>query len=571
LANTCDIQVTKIISVTQGLTDVQVYQALAEAFVAEGVDTLFVLTGDGNMHWEVAFAEHEGARSYHVRHEHCACSMAMSYAVSTDKVGVASVTCGPGLTQIMTALATAAQARIPLVVFSGESPMNAAWYNQDIDQAPLVRATGAHYIAAHSLPRVLESVREAFYFARTERRPVVLGVPLDLQKQVIQDSLKYTPSSIFIPDTGRMMPNLEYVEKAVAKIKSAQRVIILGGRGAKRSEAQAECEELADLCGGLLAATLPVRGLFDHSQYSLGVAGGFSHHVAREKFAECDLVIAVGASLTHHTKDGGSLFPNAYIVQIDPFPTGIRQGLKAADLYVRADAKMGLQAIIDNLRHHTCAASDWRHEDLARRMKGPADITVFEIEPDTLDPRDVVTALDRVLPKDWEIVNSSGHCSYFSAQMRGRSAENFLAIREFGAIGNGLSYAIGVAAAKPDKNVVLIDGDGGFLMHVQELETIRRHNLKILICILNDGAYGSEIHKLRSDKLDDHGAMFGRGDLGQLARGFGLRGAVISDLDQLPQALRGFSEGGSAEVWDFHISDQVISPVMRKITGRKSK
>ena len=101
------------------MAETKIYRALAEAFLAEGVDTLFVLTGDGNMHWEAALAERNSFQSYHVRHEHSACAMATAYAAKTGKVGVASVTCGPGLTQIMTALATAARARIPLVVFAG--------------------------------------------------------------------------------------------------------------------------------------------------------------------------------------------------------------------------------------------------------------------------------------------------------------------------------------------------------------------------------------------------------------------------------------------------------------------
>jgi thiamine pyrophosphate-dependent acetolactate synthase large subunit-like protein len=546
-----------------------IYRALADAFVAEGADTLFVLTGDGNMHWEVAFAEHDGVRSYHVRHEHCACAMASAYAMVTGKVGVASVTCGPGLTQIMTALATAAQGRIPLVVFAGETPMKAIWYNQDIDQAPLVKATGAHYISAHSPARMLTSVRDAFFIAKTERRPVVLGVPLDLQQQPMPEGSAYIPSSALIPDTGRMMPNPEYVEKAADRIAAAERVILIGGRGAKRAEALAECEELANLCGGLLASTLPVRGLFDHSPHSIGLAGGFAHEVARETFAQADLVIAVGASLTHHTVDGGRLFPDAEVIQIDLFPTGIRQGLEVADLYVRADARAGLRAIIQalNARHHQ-PPSGWRSPDLAARMSEPADSAHFDIAPGTLHPLDVIRALDEVVPKDWEIVNASGHCSYYAAQMRGRSADNFLAIREFGAIGNGLSYAIGMAAAKPDRNVLLVDGDGGLMMHVQELETIRRHNLKILLCILNDGAFGSEIHKLRADRLDDHGATFGRGDLGRLARGFDLRGTIVSDLGQLPDLLKAYEAGDRTELWDFHISDQVMSPVMRKLTSR---
>jgi thiamine pyrophosphate-dependent acetolactate synthase large subunit-like protein len=202
-------------------------------------------------------------------------------------------------------------------------------------------------------------------------------------------------------------------------------------------------------------------------------------------------------------------------------------------------------------------------------MAEPADTASFPSEGG-LDPRAVVSALDRVIPKDWEIVNASGHCSYFSAQMRGRSSDHFLAIREFGAIGNGLSYAVGLAVARPDRPVVLVDGDGGFLMHVQELETVRRHKLKILFCILNDGAYGSEIHKLRADGLDDHGAIFGRGDLGQVARGFGLRGSVVDDLESLPTLLDAHIRESTSEVWDFPISDRVTSPVMRRLNARRA-
>jgi acetolactate synthase-1/2/3 large subunit len=552
------------------MTETKIYRALAEAFVAEGVDTLFVLTGDGNMHWEAALAERDGFQSYHVRHEHSACAMASAYAVKTGKVGVASVTCGPGLTQIMTALATAAQARIPLVVFSGESPMHAAWYNQHIDQAPLVLGTGAHYIAGHSAVRLMDNVRDAFMIARRERRPVVLGVPLDLQQQLLPSLPKYVPSTELIPDVGPMLPHPDYVARALSLIKAAEKIVIIGGRGAVRDDAAAECEALADLTGALLASTLPVRGLFDHSPYSLGIAGGFAHEVARDYFARADLVIAVGVSLASHTVDGGRLFPNARVLQIDVEPVGIRQGRKAADDYLRGDAKSALNALISGLAGAKRPIdTGWRSPDLPARLAGPADSTVFPDLGSGADPRDVIAALDRAIPKDWEIVNASGHCSYFSAQMRGRSAKRFLGIREFGAIGNGLCYAAGVAATKPDRPVVLIDGDGGFLMHIQELETIRRHGLKILFCILNDGAFGSEIHKLRADGLSDHGAIFGRGDLGRVARGFGLRGEVVSDLSRLPSMVEAHASGEGAEVWDFPISDQVTSPVMRRLTKAK--
>ena len=549
---------------------VPIYAALAHAFAAEGTDTLFVLTGDGNMHWEVAMAENHSVQSIHVRHEHCACAMATAYAVASDTVGVASVTCGPGLTQIMTALATAAQARIPLVVFAGESPMHSAWYNQHIDQAPLVTATGAHYIGGRSAVQVLNNVREAFYIARTRRQPVVLGVPLDLQQQAIELPADYAPSTAFIADTGPMAAHPRYVGRAADLIRSARRIIIVGGRGVMRSGARQACEALAERTGALLASTLPVRGLFDHNARSVGIAGGFSHHVARARFEQADLVIAVGASLTHHTVDGGTLFPDATILQIDPEPQGFKQGRKAADMHLRADAQEGIEALLQALGS-VPQASDWPAEDLPALMAGPSDPTAYAGQQGVHDPRAVMTALDAAIPKDWEIVNASGHCSYFSAQMRGRSADHFLAIREFGAIGNGLSYAAGLAAARPGRPVVLIDGDGGLLMHIQELETIHRHGLKLLICVLNDGAFGSEIHKLRADGLSDHGATFGRGNLARLAEGFGLRGRTIGDLGDLASPLEAHRTAKVSEVWDFPISDLVMSPVMRRAVARRPK
>ena len=108
----------------------KLYEALAEAFLAEGVDTQFVLMGDGNMHWSTAFAKLPGVHTVHVRHEHATVAAATAYNVATGKVAVASVTCGPGVTQLMTALPAAVRARLPMVVFAGESPINAKFYNQ---------------------------------------------------------------------------------------------------------------------------------------------------------------------------------------------------------------------------------------------------------------------------------------------------------------------------------------------------------------------------------------------------------------------------------------------------------
>ena len=117
----------------------------------------------------------------YVRHEHCALAAAMAYSRKNWDVGVATVTCGPGVTQLITALPAAVRAHLPLVVFAGEAPLKSGWYNQEIDQAPLIAATGAAYHSLHMPERMPVAVRDAFLQARRERRPVVIGIPFDLQ------------------------------------------------------------------------------------------------------------------------------------------------------------------------------------------------------------------------------------------------------------------------------------------------------------------------------------------------------------------------------------------------------
>ena len=259
----------------------KLYEALAEAFLAEGVDTQFVLMGDGNMHWSTAFAKLPGVHTVHVRHEHATVAAATAYNVATGKVAVASVTCGPGVTQLMTALPAAVRARLPMVVFAGEAPINAKFYNQAIDQAPLVTATGARYIAAHSVPRMMDYVREAFHFAKDERRPVVLGIPYDLQKVEHMANQPYETSAMYQPKVGRMHPDPEVVAEAVERLAAAKRPIVLGGRGVLWSGARDAVIKLADRCGALLSNTLPARGLFHDHPFGLGITGSYFTSWAR--------------------------------------------------------------------------------------------------------------------------------------------------------------------------------------------------------------------------------------------------------------------------------------------------
>jgi len=540
----------------------RVFDVLADTFAQEEVKTCFALLGDANMNWATRLAE-RGCRMIYVRHEHCAVAAAMAYARKTRDVGVASVTCGPGVTQLMTALPAAVRASLPVVVFAGEAPLKSPWYNQGIDQAPMVTATGAAYHSLHFPSRMPTAIRDAFLQARTERRPVVLGIPFDLQSRPWEGEVTLaTPSRALVSPPSPSPPAAADVECAARLVAGAQRVVVFAGLGAVEAGAGQACRDLAVRTGGLLTTTLPARGLFHDDPFCIGITGSFSTEVGLECLKEADLVVAVGCSLAFHAGGGGQLWPNAEVLHLDIEPRSVSQGQTVARHHLRADARLGVEALTAAL---PAREQSWRNNALAARIRTePPDSLRFDVEPGLLDPRDAVVALEDALPVEWELVNSSGHCSAFFAQMPSRPNERFLTIREFGAIGNGTSFAMGVAAARPDSTVVLFDGDGSLLMNIQELETIRRHGLNILIVVMNDGAYGSEVHKLRSEGLSEAGSVFGFADFAGIAKGFGLDGQTITDAAEIRAAVEAFARSGGAAVWDLRVSDKVVSRITRQ-------
>jgi thiamine pyrophosphate-dependent acetolactate synthase large subunit-like protein len=372
-----------------------------------------------------------------------------------------------------------------------------------------------------------------------------------------------------------MHPDPAVVAEIVERLAAAKRPIIFGGRGVLWSGARDALIRLADRCGALLSNTLPARGLFHDHPFGLGIAGSYFSSLGREMYESADLVLAVGTSLSYYT-GVGHFWGKAFKIQVDDAPRGLRDGQKAADIYLRSDALVGVEAILAGLDKKLGAgkptAADIRSSALAHRIATePSDAVPFDIEPGVLDPRKVIEALDPVIPKDWDIVIGGGHQSYFNSQMRGRPAERYTTVREFGAVGNGLSYALGVAAARRqgrEGKIVLFEGDGGFLFHIQELETLKRQGYRILMCIMNDGGYGSEFHKLRADGIDDSWAVFGRPAFEDIARGFGLRGNEIRDVSVIPKLFADFTAQGESEIWNIQISDKVTAPVIRQTIKR---
>ena len=448
------------------MTDAPTYEVMAQAFVAEGVKVQFALMGTATMHWVTTLAQSFGVRTIHARHEHAAVAMAEGYHRATGEVGVASVTSGL-VSRRSHALAVAAHGGVPLVVLAGDTPTNVSFHQQAFDSGPLARAAGARYVDVRHVDMLLDKVREAFWMAQFERCPVVLNVPIDFQKQRFPHIADYWSSKALLPTAQRPAPDPALIEEAVAMIGAAARPIIICGRGAVRSGAGPAAEALAEYCGALLGTSLLGKGLFDHNPYSLGVAGAFAGDLARELYAESDLVIGVGAGLGHYTTEAGYLYPNARVIHIDLNPRGLWQGLRTADLSIKADAKPALELLLVRLREHQPQRSGMRCPDLPKRLGEEAehpDLKAFPETPGTVDPREAMLEIDRVVPRDWDVVVGAGH--FFSialTHMRNRPAERIHVTAGFGAIGSGLSTAL-EWQPRNDGKVLLLEGDGGLMM-----------------------------------------------------------------------------------------------------------
>ena len=307
------------------MSTLKVSDMLAQAFRAEGCEVLFTLMGDANMYWSEAMSRLPGMQVIHARHEHCAVAMADGYARATGKVGVASTTCGPGFTQIMTALTIAARANVPLVVFAGDSPMTAPFYIQQIDMAPLALGTGAHYIPVRSIDRVLDNVREAFQIAALESRPVVLSVPMDLQKQPYPFMADYSPSADVLPTPQRPAPDPALVDRLAGMIAEA------GSRSSSPAGAPAFGRHAGDrgagggirrAAGDLAAGEGDVRGQSLRARHRRCLRQRFRPGTLRRT----DLVIGFGVGLGAYTTESGYLYPGAQTVQIDINPRGLCRG-----------------------------------------------------------------------------------------------------------------------------------------------------------------------------------------------------------------------------------------------------
>ncbi|MEW1860846.1 thiamine pyrophosphate-binding protein [Streptomyces sp. NPDC088194] len=543
----------------------KVYEALAEAFVKEGATDVFGMMGDANMHWMNALHE-RGVNLYEVRHEGSGLGMADGWARTAGRPGVVTTTSGPGTAQLATSMIVAARAHTPLVAFCGETPVGDESAVQYLDQRRFAAAIECGFVHVSRPDLAEEAVQQAFYQARTESRPVMLSAPVDVQVKEYEEAGPYIPSTELI-DTARLLPDPARIEQASALVRAAKRVVIIAGRGARSSDAGEEVLRLQRRTGALLATTLQAKNwLCDATEFHVGISGLYGNKAAMELLQEADCVIAVGASLNHYTTEHGLLFPDATYVQIDNAPHVVMGNGRAAECYVRADARTALAELNRALEQHPAQPEGFHTDDVRHRLTEPLKApSGYEAEPGRLDPREAIRVLDAELPGEIGLVLGSGHQTDFGTMLFQRSRDVLSNYGMFGAIGQAPLLTIGAVVANGGRPTFVVEGDASFLMHLAEFETACRYGLPVLVVVMNDEGLGAEFHKAKAKGLDPQLAVIPNPDLGPVAIALGGAGATVRSTGELRAALAEFVRDPRPTVVDVRITRNVLSVPYRRL------
>ena len=544
----------------------KVYQRLAQAFKAEGVTATFGMMGDGNMYWISELHKIGGVKVHEVRHEGAGLGMADGYARTKQEPGVATATCGPGVAQLATAFVTAARAHSPVVAFCGEYPLSDPEYTQYLDQSRFAEACEAGFVRLQNPEQTDEVVRKAFYLAKTERRPIMLSCPMDIQQKNFEDDDEaYRPTKEFF-NPGKVQPNAAQIERAADMIASAKLPVIVVGRGAQWSGAGPAVLKLAERIGALLATSLLAKTFLSEYEYHAGISGLYATRPAIKLLEEADVVIGVGATLNRHTIENGYLYPNAKFVQIDTQPYLEMSTGKFADLYIHSDARIAVEEIDKVLEKRSYKAIGYRTPDVKAKLTNHnADRAEFPIDPGTVDPRESMLVLDDLLPGNIGLLSGSGMTSGISSMLMTRRRPIMQAGHFFGCIGQMLPAAMGAVVASDYTPLCLIDGDASYLMHLAEFETAVRYKMPLLVVVMNNQCLGAEYYKLDAKKMDAMTSVIPTPDLGAVATAMGGRGALVTHNDQLRAAVKDWVAKPGPMVIDVRISRTVPSIPYRRV------
>jgi acetolactate synthase I/II/III large subunit len=467
-------------------------QILWECLEQQGVTTVFGYPGGAIL---PAYDALKYSNIHHVlvRHEQGAAHMADGYARATGRVGVAVSTSGPGATNLVTGIATAMLDSSPIVCITGQVGSKLigsdAFQETDITGVTLP-VTKHNYLVTHA-SEVAQTISEAFYVAKSGRPgPVLVDITKDAQQTTCEFDGKPVAPRLpgYRPDKA---PTAEEYKQALELIHNAKRPVILAGHGIILSGAMDEVRAFAEKTNIPVGLTLLGLGAFPASHpLSLGMMGMHGEAWLNTTIQEADLLLAFGMRFDDRVTGNLKTYaPNAKKIHIEIDRAEINKNVKV-DVALVGDLKAVLRDLLPNVK------TQERHEWIAYvdRLKGDAAVRDIQNLPDNghLYAAHVINDLWReTRDRDTVIVTDVGQHQMWEAQYyKHEKPRSLITSGGLGTMGFALPAAIGVKAARPEADVWVVVGDGGFQMTMCELATMVQENLKVNIAIINNGYLG---------------------------------------------------------------------------------
>ena len=559
--------------------------------LAQHVDAVFGVMGNGNAYFLDALETQTDATFTAVRHEQGAVAAADAHFRASGRIAAGTSTYGAGFTNTITALAEAVQAHVPLVLVVGDEPTSGPrpW---DVDQIALASAVGARTYTVGRTDAAATTVI-AVEHALTYRVPVVLAIPYDVA--ALEAGAVPAAPAPRLP--APLAPRGDFAEgmldEIAAALRDAERPFLLAGRGAWLADAGEALGALAAQTGALTASSALGRGIFPDARYDLGVTGGFGAEGAMELVRTADVAVVFGASLNQFTMRFGDLFaPGTRVYQIDTVPAATHAHVGG---FVRADARLAAEALVTRLSSGhdfgdaaglagaapdaggvsgadsaVVPARPWREtvDVAAARAYEPGD----ELAPDgRLDPRSAARRIAELLPDDRVVVSDGGHFIGWANMYWPVAAPDRMMMigTAFQSIGQGWPSVVGAALARRDATIVLTSGDGGGLMAIADLESaVRAAGGRGMAVVWNDAAYGAEVNLYGLKGLAEGPMRIPEVDFAAFGAAVGAEGIVVRTLDDLDRLAAWAEEDPATRrflVLDLRISGDVIAPYQQEI------